>query len=494
MLLAALAGVVVGVASWRPAFWYDEAVTVMVARRSWPDLLRLATGQEAPIGPYYLLIKPLVSVSTSEWWVRLPSQVAAVVTVYLLVRHARRISTVGAVATGACLLALPVFSRYAQEARPYALAGALAVSTTALWWKLRDSQKTRVGLGVTYAACVAALGLLQALALPVVVAQVFTAGLPLKGAVGRIRRTAGWPLLGLVIVAPYLFLAQGHVLGVSRPLPLTWGNWWAAFQQSIASTLVHPFASTPAFGVVLILALISLVDVGKAQVRPLLAQTWAWACLPILVLGAAAWLGRPTLVPRYAFVGLPAWALLAGWGTDALRRTCLCLTRLRPTATPFRRPWATPASVLVAAVPLAAVAIIGLPVQQAIRQSVGHESDVRPLIAWLRQPLQADRPVIVFPSTSQAAIRAYAPDVFGRAVLSRNPDRKGLLYLPDRTGDDATHRLEPYEEVIFLLPAPARDALRLGRFQRILDEFRPAGTVTADGWSAVVFRRTPVPR
>ena len=50
----------------RPAYWVDEATTVMLVRWRWTNLIDAIGGPEAPLGPYYLLMKPWTSVSAAS--------------------------------------------------------------------------------------------------------------------------------------------------------------------------------------------------------------------------------------------------------------------------------------------------------------------------------------------------------------------------------------------------------------------------------------------
>src|SRR5689334_11104343 len=41
----------------RPAFWLDEGASVVATQRSWTDLFRLLQGADAPLVPYYAVLK-----------------------------------------------------------------------------------------------------------------------------------------------------------------------------------------------------------------------------------------------------------------------------------------------------------------------------------------------------------------------------------------------------------------------------------------------------
>ena len=76
----------------RPALWLDESASVVATQRSWPNVVRLLHGPDAPLVPYYVLLK-LTSGTTRrllpaaihhpELVARWPSMVVAVPKKYL---------------------------------------------------------------------------------------------------------------------------------------------------------------------------------------------------------------------------------------------------------------------------------------------------------------------------------------------------------------------------------------------------------------------------
>ncbi|HET9654762.1 MAG TPA: hypothetical protein VFP72_05375 [Kineosporiaceae bacterium] len=237
--VAAAGGLVLFLGLGRPAYWLDEATTVVLVRRGWPALVRVILHTDAPLGPYYLLMKPWLAVSSAQWWVRLPSALPMAFAAGLVAAWAaRRCSTATGIATGAAMVVLPSFTRYGQEVRPYGLM-VLAVTACCLaWWRWLESGGQADA--ARYAVSVAVLPLVHLLALTVVVAQVAAAALigsrPQDGDPDRRRRgprtalrTAGLAGLAVLPVSPFLVLAQARSAGIAHPLPLTAGNWWTTF-------------------------------------------------------------------------------------------------------------------------------------------------------------------------------------------------------------------------------------------------------------------------
>ncbi|MBM0229720.1 glycosyltransferase family 39 protein [Micromonospora sp. ATA51] len=155
----------------RAQLWRDELATWSAATRPVGDLVRLAGTIDAATGPYYLLMHGWIALfGDSTTALRLPSVLAMAATAGLTARLGERLvdARVGLLA-GLLLAVLPGTSRYAQEARPYALATLLAVLATLLLVEAlrRPSWARWAG----YAAAVAALGLTHLIALTLLAAH-----------------------------------------------------------------------------------------------------------------------------------------------------------------------------------------------------------------------------------------------------------------------------------------------------------------------------------
>ncbi|MFI7284393.1 glycosyltransferase family 39 protein [Micromonospora chersina] len=151
--------------------WRDELATWSAATRPVPDLLRLAGTIDAATGPYYLLMHGWTALfGTSPTALRLPSALAMAGAAALTARLGARLAGPRAgLLAGLLLAALPVTSRYGQEARPYALATLLAVLATLLLVGALGRPTWRRFTG--YAVAVAALGLLHLIALTLLAAH-----------------------------------------------------------------------------------------------------------------------------------------------------------------------------------------------------------------------------------------------------------------------------------------------------------------------------------
>ncbi|MEV4492451.1 glycosyltransferase family 39 protein [Micromonospora coxensis] len=161
--LVTLAVGLVGIGHAQP--WRDELATWSAATRPLPDLFRLTGTVDAATGPYYLLLHGWVRLfGDSPAALRLPSALAMAAAAGLTAVLGRRLFGAGAgLLAGLLLAVLPGTSRYAQEARPYALATLFAVLATVLLVRALDRPGRARWAG--YAAAVAALGLTHLLAL-----------------------------------------------------------------------------------------------------------------------------------------------------------------------------------------------------------------------------------------------------------------------------------------------------------------------------------------
>ena len=138
----------------RPALWLDESASVIATQRTWAGLWVLLSGTDAPLVPYYALLKAACSAATSiapssaaspEVLYRWPSVVVTVLSAWALTLWlARRCPPELAIGTGVLLLATGSFSRYAQEARPYVFVlGGSRGARTILWTRLVRDRRRR---------------------------------------------------------------------------------------------------------------------------------------------------------------------------------------------------------------------------------------------------------------------------------------------------------------------------------------------------------------
>jgi mannosyltransferase len=238
---------------------------------------------------------------------RLPSVLAMAGAAGLTARLGERLvdGRVGLLA-GLLFAVLPGTSRYAQEARPYALATFLAVLATLLLVEaLRRSSWAR---WAGYAAAVAALGLTHLIALTLVAAHAVAVLLAGREPAGR-RLALRWLvalLPAVLLVTPLVLVARGQR---SRQL-----DWVDAARLTDLAALPGGVAQSGAVGGLLLgLAALGAGRLGRRALLP-----GACVLLPVLLVFAAG-LVVPLWVPRYLVFTVPFGCLLAGAALAGVR-------------------------------------------------------------------------------------------------------------------------------------------------------------------------------
>jgi len=269
----------------QPSLWIDEAFT---ARAMGYDLQRLTDELH---WLYYMGMRPWAEYAgTSEFALRLPSVVAAIIAVVLLYGLARKMLGERIAFVAALLLALnPFVVKWSQQARSYTFLLALAVGST--WLLLRALERGDVPAWVAYGIAATAM----------TVVQFFSAFLLLPAHVlagWRSRRARITWVLVLLASFPWLIrtLARGE-----EGTPTTW------LQSPDLQDVWEVTTSVPgALGIALVLALAGATRVSE-RARPLLV---AWAFLPFAMsLAGSIW--KPMFLDRYLIISAPAFAILA---------------------------------------------------------------------------------------------------------------------------------------------------------------------------------------
>jgi mannosyltransferase len=291
----------------RPDLWRDEFATWSVATRSVSQIFALGGHIDGVIVPYYLLEHVWIGwFGDSAVAMRLPSILATTATAAVVALLARRWWGGTAGLFGGLLFAiLPTSSRYAQEARGYALAALFVALSTLTLSRVLD--RSRWWRWVGYSACVALMGLSHLLSL-----MVLTGHLVLVGAAvwrtGR-RRALYWlgaVAAGVAVVLP--LTAQGFG---QHNLQLDW--LFPATPNDLAQISGTIFDVPVIGGAVPAVALFAL---GKKRA----ALLWVTVLLPVALLYAYDQLVAPIFLGRYLLFLVPLLCALAGAGLTTLRR------------------------------------------------------------------------------------------------------------------------------------------------------------------------------
>ncbi|WP_440067110.1 glycosyltransferase family 39 protein [Streptosporangium sp. OZ121] len=299
-----------------PSFWRDESVSALAAAMPLGDLWHLLDSIDRVHALYYLLLRPVAAFSTGELAMRLPSVVATAAAAYGITVLGRRLATPGAgLLAGLLYVALPMVSRYAQEARSYAIVTAVAVLAT--WVLVEATRRSGRRWYLAYGACLVLLGWFHVYALLLVLAHVVTVlwwrRAPSPSSPSPFRpdavRFAGALAVAVAGIAPLALLAAGQreaQLSWLEPSKLTDVAW---FGEELAGTV----------GVALLL--VALMLLGTFAGGRLAAVALPWALLPFVSMAIS--IVHPVFNPRYVLFAVPAMALLAGAGLNAVRPRAL---------------------------------------------------------------------------------------------------------------------------------------------------------------------------
>ncbi|HLA13521.1 MAG TPA: glycosyltransferase family 39 protein [Gemmatimonadaceae bacterium] len=274
----------------QPALWIDEAFTWHATTTH--GYVRLADELH---WLYYTVMKPWVALAgTSEFALRVPSVVGAVVAVALLYGLVRMLFDTNVALVAALLLSVnPFVVKWSQQARSYTILLALAIATT--WLLLRALEREKMMRFVAYGLVALTMVIWQFLAalflMPVHVLIAW-----------RSRRALLWISAVLLAGAPWVVqvLAKGDE-GTRGPgtLTLAWVPTPGLDDLGDVST------SLPgALGVGLVLAALGAVRAGRHRTFLLL-----WAGVPC-ALSLVISVHQPVFIDRYLIVSCPAFAIL----------------------------------------------------------------------------------------------------------------------------------------------------------------------------------------
>jgi mannosyltransferase len=278
-----------------PALWYDEAYTYRQINRSY---LEQFEGYQ-PF--YYWIEKPWTSLAgTSEWALRFPSVVGAMLAGALLVVLARRLfDRRVALLSGLFLATSPYVVKWSQQARVYPLL--LAASLVATLLLLRALERPSRGTWALYGAAYtlllvthAVVGLLLIPAHAVLIIQRRDRALPHGLLAGVIVAAVGLPWIG------QLALRTDDEASETAWIPYPSAEYASQALLGVSG----------AAGVGLALAALGLWTLRRAGERSVAVWLATWALGPFL-LALVVSLARPVFLDRYLIVATPAFAMLS---------------------------------------------------------------------------------------------------------------------------------------------------------------------------------------
>lgn len=325
----------------RKPFWFDEAFSVVIARLSWHDFVRLLWWREANMSLYYLLLRGWlgfpVNSGFSPFFTRSFSVLASLATLPAIFWLSSKLydRRVGLIA--AALLSCNAYHiRYAQEARSYSLFVLLATLSSGFFVACLREPSRRNHRGYVLSSVLAAYAHFYALLL--VAAQWLSLrGLEKKQRPDRELRAAILPLprrvwiwIGLAVLPLLAFVGKTGA-GAIRWIPRPGVQDLLDYAEHLAGNGGLPL-------------LLCYVAACLAAIVPLgglfrLAAGWdvwrrqfllIWLLFPV-TLTVLLSLARPVFLARYLVFCLPALIVLAAAGLARLRKAwflAICLTAM----------------------------------------------------------------------------------------------------------------------------------------------------------------------
>ncbi|MET8149615.1 glycosyltransferase family 39 protein [Actinoplanes sp. NPDC049668] len=337
------------------SMWNDEYATWYASTLGLRDLAKLLNNVDAVVAPYYLVLHVWIDVfGDSEASLRMPSALAMAATAALTAALGRRLFDTGTgLSAGLIMAALPMATRYGQEARPYAFAIGFATLATLLL--LRAIERPTWRRWYWYGAGVIVAGLVHIVTLTVLPAHAFFLWRAFRtgGDLRLLRWTAG-ACLAVTVALPLAAKGSDQSSVIS---------WIRADATAVMTLPERLFGSWQVAVVVLAAALLATILLWPAR-RGAIVLLLSWAVFPPVI----CYVTFPILhlfLHRYLLFTVPAWTLLAA---------ALGFTLVRFAG---RFPARIPMSLSALAV-VAAVLLVGGPGQRAARHSpVYGEPDFR---------------------------------------------------------------------------------------------------------------------
>ncbi|MFI9329615.1 glycosyltransferase family 39 protein [Kitasatospora sp. NPDC052868] len=298
-----------------PEFWRDEVSTWTAATRSFGDLLRLLQHVDASNGFYYLLLHGWTQVfGDSVISLRMPSVLAMTAAAAFVALTAERLfgGRAAGISAGLLFAVVPEITRYAQEARSYALVTCGVAAAT--WFLVRALDRPGWQRWAPYSVAMAVAGAGHLISLSTVAGQVAVVLLHLW----RTRSAVQWRLLWqypLAVAVAALPVIPVMMLGNEQS-----GRQLGWIVRPEMNELVHLgdslFGGVGVYHAFTALALLALLLPGR---RLPALQMLLLAALPAIAVWVVSRNGTTSyFLERYMLFTVPAWAVLGGGGIGTL--------------------------------------------------------------------------------------------------------------------------------------------------------------------------------
>lgn len=305
------------------SFWLDEAAQALESSRPLRQQHHIAHDFQPPLLHY--LVHFMVQVNRSEWWLRLVSLVAGVVTIGVVYRLLQQKVNDRYAVIGSLLLATsPFHIFFSQELRPYALAACFGVLS---WYFLLTDRHKKWQIGFIIASV---LGLYSMYVYGFnLLAQLLFVGRERQDQLGRLKIA-----LGVVVICytPWLpFLIEQIRIGMSlkatlpgwstvvslpqmKALPLTLAKFFTGQVEIAGSPVRMALYAIPVF-----LALFSVVQVVRKKETRYVTY---WVLVPFI----ATWLVSfvvPVIAPKRLLTILPGILMAVTLWTHRIEKSWL---------------------------------------------------------------------------------------------------------------------------------------------------------------------------
>ena len=297
-------------------FWFDEGVSVGIARLDGYDFARILWRREANMSLYYLLLRGWLRLGESEAFVRSLSIVFALATIPVLYFLGRRLFGARAGLIAALLLAVHAYHvRYSQEARSYSLMVLLCAGSSLFFLQSLElpSRRNRIAAIVLSSAAVYAHFYSGLLILAQWLSLLFLEGQSIPK---QMRRDWRWIALWVSPIAVFVATTgAGPLRWIRRP------GFKDLWELGLRLTGNHGVLLGIAY---LIAGLAALASASSGLRKRAPWEAWRyrflllWLMFPIFSVFVLS-LARPLFLPRYFILCLPALLLIAAAGLCRIR-------------------------------------------------------------------------------------------------------------------------------------------------------------------------------
>ena len=303
------------------SFWFDEGVSVAIARLDWYNFARILWRREANMSLYYFLLHFWLRFGGSEFFVRALSVLFAVASVPVVYLLGRRLfdSRVGLMA--AALMAVNAYHvQYSQDARSYSLMVLHCLLSSLYFLKCLDEPSIRNRAAYVLSSALAVYA--QFFSALLLIAQWLSLKMLDRGQIPRQTRR-DWRWIALLVSPIAVFVAT------TGTGPLRWVQ-----RPGLKDLWIFALYLTGNGGPWLLLAsvaacLAAVLPTGLMHgARRVPWEIWryrfllCWLLFPTLLTLALS-LVKPLFVPRYFIFCLPALFLLVASGIARLRPAAL---------------------------------------------------------------------------------------------------------------------------------------------------------------------------